>query len=169
MRVYYAEYNSPIGPITLITTDKGLCFVQFGNVSDVLPVAEKWRSKHSLRGTLIEDCVALSDVIQQLDEYFSGKREKMEVTFELFGTPFQRRVWHALEHIPYGETRSYKEIAAAAGSQKAVRAVGSANNKNPLSIFIPCHRVIGSNGKLVGYGGGLDKKIALLRLEGAWG
>ncbi len=111
---------------------------------------------------------ALTDkVYQQLEEYFKGKRKTFDFTYKLTGTAFQNRVWQALCQIPYGETRSYKDIAIAVGSPKAYRAVGMANNKNKFGIVVPCHRVIGSNGKLIGFAGGLDIKRALLELEGA--
>ena len=101
----------------------------------------------------------------QLTEYLSGKRKEFDLPLLLKGTPFQKQVWEALLNIPFGETRSYKQIAEAIGNPKAVRAVGMANNKNPLLIVVPCHRVIGANGKLVGYAVGLDKKEFLLKLE----
>lgn len=104
-------------------------------------------------------------VFQEITEYLEGKRKTFTFAYELRGTDFQKRVWQALTEIPYGETRSYKEIAIAIGNEKASRAVGLANNKNPIGIVVPCHRVIGSNGKLVGYAGGLDMKQALLQLE----
>ena len=99
--------------------------------------------------------------------YFAGKLRAFDLPLDLGGTPFQLRVWHELERIPYGETRSYLQIAAAIGAPKAVRAVGAANGANPIPIVVPCHRVIGSGGKLVGYGGGLPLKKRLLTLEGA--
>jgi methylated-DNA-[protein]-cysteine S-methyltransferase len=101
----------------------------------------------------------------QIKEYFEGKRKQFKLPLALHGTEFQLAVWHALQDIPYGETRSYKEIAASIGRPKAVRAVGMANNRNPISIIVPCHRVIGHDGKLVGYGGGLPLKQYLLELE----
>lgn len=107
----------------------------------------------------------LAEAGRQLMEYFEGKRREFELPLAPAGTEFMLRVWNALQEIPYGETRSYKEIAAMTGNRKACRAVGMANNRNPISIFIPCHRVIGANGDLVGYGGGLDKKVFLLDLE----
>lgn len=107
----------------------------------------------------------LAEAGKQLWEYFDGKRREFDLPLAPAGTEFMLRVWKALQEIPYGETRSYKEIAAAAGNSKACRAVGMANNRNPIAIVIPCHRVIGANGDLVGYGGGLDKKIFLLELE----
>ncbi len=110
---------------------------------------------------------AFSDeVYRQLEEYFYGKRKVFDFAYKLSGTDFQKRVWQQLCQIPYGETRTYKDIALAIGKPNASRAVGMANNKNPLGIVVPCHRVIGSDGKLVGYAGGLDIKRKLLRIEG---
>lgn len=109
---------------------------------------------------------ALSDeVFKQLNEYLDGKRKTFDLPLKISGTPFQQKVYKALCEIPYGETRSYKEIAAEIGKPKACRAVGMANNKNPIVIAVPCHRVIGANGSLVGYGCGLDMKKYLLELE----
>lgn len=105
-------------------------------------------------------------VFRQLDEYFAGTRTAFDFPCAPQGTPFQQKVWAALCEIPYGETRSYKQIAEAVGKPKACRAVGMANNRNPIIIVIPCHRVIGANGALTGYGGGLEMKRALLELEG---
>ncbi|HHT17145.1 MAG TPA: methylated-DNA--[protein]-cysteine S-methyltransferase [Papillibacter sp.] len=107
----------------------------------------------------------LKRAFAQLEEYFAGARQAFDLPLSPLGTPFQRAVWNALLDIPYGQTRSYKDIALAVGRPKGFRAVGMANNRNPISIFIPCHRVIGANGALVGYGGGLDKKQFLLNLE----
>lgn len=108
----------------------------------------------------------LSDMAaRELEEYFAGARKSFDIPIETNGTPFQERVWAALREIPYGETRSYGDIAAAVGNGRACRAVGGANNKNPISILIPCHRVIGANGAMVGYGGGMDMKTFLLALE----
>lgn len=104
-------------------------------------------------------------IISQLNEYFKGERKHFDLPLKPLGTEFQKRVWKALMNIPYGETKSYKEIAIEVGSPKACRAVGSANNKNPIPIIIPCHRVIGSTGKLVGFAGGLNLKEKLLNLE----
>jgi methylated-DNA-[protein]-cysteine S-methyltransferase len=107
----------------------------------------------------------LAKAANQLSEYFSGMRKQFDLPLAPSGTEFMLRVWDALQKIPYGETRSYKQIAAMAGNDKACRAVGMANNRNPIAIIIPCHRVIGAVGSLVGYGGGLDKKEFLLSLE----
>lgn len=108
----------------------------------------------------------IKEASKQIDEYSMGFREKFDLPIFAEGTPFQQMVWKALMTIPYGETRSYKDIAVQIGKAKACRAIGMANNRNPISIIIPCHRVIGSKGELVGYGGGLDIKERLLRLEG---
>jgi methylated-DNA-[protein]-cysteine S-methyltransferase len=105
---------------------------------------------------------------QQLREYFAGKRREFQLPLDMQGTDFQLDVWRQLLEIPYGKTRSYAQIAEAIGRPKAVRAVGAANGSNPVSIVVPCHRVIGSSGKLTGYGGGLPLKKRLLELEGAW-
>ena len=107
----------------------------------------------------------LLEAKRQVLEYFAGKRRNFDLPLAPKGTPFQQRVWQALRAIPYGQTRSYGQIAAAVGNPKAGRAVGGANHRNPISLVQPCHRVIGANGRLVGYGGGLDKKEALLALE----
>lgn len=107
----------------------------------------------------------LKRAINELNDYLDGKRSSFDLQLEPNGTEFQKKVWNALKEIPYGETRSYGEIAKAIGNEKASRAVGMANNKNPIAIIIPCHRVIGANGKLVGYAGGLDIKEKLLQLE----
>ncbi len=105
------------------------------------------------------------NVYAQLQEYFNGKRKTFNFKYKMKGTDFQKKVWQALCDIPYGETRTYKDIAIAIGNEKACRAVGMANNKNPISIAVPCHRVIGTSGKLVGYASGLDMKEYLLKLE----
>ena len=101
----------------------------------------------------------------QLEEYLSGKRKSFDIEIEMIGTEFQKKVWKELLNIPYGETRSYKDIATAIGNKKACRAVGNANNKNPIAIIVPCHRVVGSNGSMTGYAGGIDIKEKLLKIE----
>jgi methylated-DNA-[protein]-cysteine S-methyltransferase len=108
----------------------------------------------------------IKEAFWQLSEYFEGNRRTFDLPLYLEGTEFQKKVWNALYTIPFGETRSYKEIASSVGNYKASRAIGNANNKNPIPIVIPCHRVIGANGKMVGYAGGLDIKMKLLELEG---
>jgi methylated-DNA-[protein]-cysteine S-methyltransferase len=111
------------------------------------------------------ETVLLKEAIKQINEYLDGNRSSFDLSLELSGTEFQKKVWNALKEIPYGETRSYGQIAKIIGNEKASRAVGMANNKNPIAIIVPCHRVIGANGKLVGYAGGLDIKERLLKLE----
>lgn len=116
-------------------------------------------------GYTVTETALIKEAAKQLNEYLGGKRRVFDIPLALEGTPFQKAVWKALTDIPYGETRSYREIAESIGQPKACRAVGMANNKNPAAIFVPCHRVIGSNGKLVGYAGGMDVKEKLLALE----
>lgn len=113
----------------------------------------------------VEETELIRETKRQLDEYFAGKRKDFDVPTRLNGTEFQKRVWLALRDIPYGKTASYRDIAAAVGCPKGYRAVGMANNRNPISIIYPCHRVVGSDGSLTGYGGGLDVKAKLLELE----
>lgn len=129
-------------------------------ITDVFFEKGACESKFSLYETPL-----LKEASKQINEFLNGKRMKFELPLMPIGTHFQQKVWAALEEIPYGETRSYKDIAIAVGNEKGARAIGMANNRNPISIIIPCHRVIGSNGKLVGYGGGLKIKEYLLNLE----
>ena len=113
----------------------------------------------------IEEIDLIKECFKQLKEYFEGNRMKFDLPLDARGTEFQKKVWNELLNIPYGETKSYKDIAVAIGNEKACRAIGMANNKNPIPIIIPCHRVIGSNGKLVGYAGGVNVKEKLLNIE----
>lgn len=113
----------------------------------------------------IKETPLISRAAKQINEFLEGRRRSFDLPIETTGTEFQKKVWKALLEIPYGQTQSYKDIAIKVGSPLAFRAVGMANNKNPISIIIPCHRVIGENGKLVGYGGGLDVKVELLNIE----
>lgn len=142
----------PVGPITLAATDQALIWLKFG----IRPYEGATPGTHPI----------LQAAAQQLREYFAGQRRTFDLPLAPEGTEFQRRVWDALCAIPFGETCSYGAVAAAIGQPKAARAVGMANNRNPISIIIPCHRVIGANGALVGYGSGLPIKETLLRLEG---
>lgn len=142
-------FLSPLGLIEICGNEKGITSLLFDkNVDSVI------KNPHSLR-----DCV------KQLDEYFNKKRKVFELVFDLHGTEFQLKVWNELLKIPYGSTCSYNDIAKKIGNKPAVRAVGHANGKNPISILIPCHRVIGNDGSLVGYGGGLWRKKWLLEME----
>ena len=147
-------YKSPIGNLIIMEEENAiikLCFKE----QEIINIKDIQEFETPL----------LKKAKKQLEEYFEGKRKKFDLALRLNGTSFQNKVWKALLDIPYGETRSYKDIAIAVGNEKACRAVGMANNKNPISIIIPCHRVVGANGKLVGYGGGLDKKEKLLNIE----
>lgn len=144
------------------------CKYQFENISLYLVATETHLINIQItqpQKALLQTTELLSMATIQLDEYFQGKRTTFSLPFKLTGTPFQLAVWKELQNIPYGQTTSYKEIAQKINKPKACRAVGMANNKNPLPIIIPCHRVIGSNGKLIGYAGGLKLKNYLLELE----
>lgn len=144
------------------------CKYQFENISLYLVATETHLINIQFtqpQKALLQTTELLSMATIQLDEYFQGKRTTFSLPSKLTGTPFQLAVWKELQNIPYGQTTSYKEIAQKINKPKAYRAVGMANNKNPLPIIIPCHRVIGSNGKLIGYAGGLNLKNYLLELE----
>jgi methylated-DNA-[protein]-cysteine S-methyltransferase len=161
----YTTMDSPIGPLLLASTEEGLCFIEFGEEEKAVTSLQRWSRKTlGVTPVRIEQCNEMAK--KQLFEYFQGSRKRFDVPIVLYGTPFQKAVWTELTRIPYGETRSYKDIALAIGAAKAVRAIGGANNRNPIPIIVPCHRVIGSNGALVGYGGGLSIKEHLLKLEG---
>jgi methylated-DNA-[protein]-cysteine S-methyltransferase len=165
----YAQMTSPIGPLTLVTTNRGLCAIEFGTFEQNNEKLKRWVNRWIGAYPLEQDQEALQPVREQLEQYFLGIRRDFDLVFDLYGTPFQQLVWKALTEITYGATASYKNIAEAIDSPKAVRAVGGANNRNPLPVVIPCHRVIGASGELVGYGGGLEIKIILLELEGNLG
>lgn len=151
----------PYGVSLLLASDgETLVRVHFVASPDAIP--PDWPSDW----THSPEDVVLSEAVRQLREYFAGEREVFTLPLRPAGTPFQMSVWRALEEIPYGHTRTYRDIANAIGRPTATRAVGAANGQNPLPIFVPCHRVIGSDGSLTGFGGGLDVKLALLRLEG---
>ena len=150
--------QSPVGELKLVASERGLVAVLWENDDPkrvrFLPQVEQ------------PDNPILLEAERQLWEYFSGKRREFALPLEFVGTEFQKQVWAALVTIPYGETRSYGDIARQIGNPTAVRAVGAANGRNPLSIIAPCHRVIGTNGKLTGFAGGLQTKAFLLRIEG---
>ncbi len=148
--------DSPIGPLVLAGHDGALTNLRMTDQTYPPDGQQRWH----------EDQAAFADVVEQLHSYFAGELTRFEVTLELRGTEFQRRVWHALVEIPYGETRSYGQLAERVGSPGASRAVGLANGHNPVAIIVPCHRVIGADGSLTGYGGGLERKQVLLALEG---
>lgn len=146
---YYYYYDSPIGILEIGTTEDELI--------SILYVDEKRENT--------EQPKILKETIKQIQEYFNGTRKEFDIKFKLKGTEFQEKVWNALTDIPYGYTVSYKYIATKIGNEKAVRAVGNTNGRNIINIVVPCHRVIGANKSLTGYGGGLDKKSWLLKHE----
>lgn len=157
MKLAFIEMASPVGTLKLVANETAL-------------VAVLWENENPKRVRLAElveqaDHPVLLETQKQLTEYFAGKRQQFDLPLDFAGTEFQHKVWQALLSIPFGETRSYRDIAEQIGNIKAVRAVGAANGKNPISIIAPCHRVVGKNGKLVGFAGGLDNKDILLRLE----
>ena len=154
---FYKTMPSPLGLLTLVANDHGLAAVLWENDDpkrvNLSPLHEDTR--HPM----------LLEAERQLQEYFAGKREKFSLKLDFTGTEFQQKVWAALLTIPFGETRSYAQIAEQIGNPNAVRAVGAANGRNPISIIAPCHRVIGANGKLTGFAGGMGAKAFLLKLE----
>jgi len=154
---YYTYLDTPVGTLLLAgCRDHGLRYVSFQRGKGAKVPESHWQRSDA----------PFRDAIRQLREYFRGRRTAFDLTLNPKGTPFQLKVWRALAQIPYGATRSYAQIARRVGRPRAVRAVGLANGRNPLPIIVPCHRVIGSGGQLVGYGGGLTIKQALLQLEG---
>lgn len=163
---YYDDIESPMGPMIAGATDDGVCFLEWhdrGGVETILHRIEKRYLDPPTRGT--KPNRHIEQLRKELAEYFAGTRRDFETPIDVFGTPFQRKVWQELLTIPCGTTRSYKAQAENVGKPDAVRAVASANGVNYLSILIPCHRVIGSDGSLTGYGGGIWRKKRLLELE----
>jgi O-6-methylguanine DNA methyltransferase len=150
---YYSRIESPVGPLLLLVSERGLVALEF--------------DRGRTRGGWVESPDQTAPYARQLEEYFAGRRRGFDLPLDIRGTGFQKRCWQELLKIPYGETRSYADIARAMGNPLAVRAVGLANGQNPIAIIVPCHRVIGSDGSLTGYGGGLETKRKLLELEGA--
>jgi O-6-methylguanine DNA methyltransferase len=151
---------------TVIASEAGVCWLgtPLGDLEDGLRWTRRWlQFSHLVEG---EHCAPLQVAADELRRYFSGERLAFSCPLDLHGTPFQLQVWHALAAIPYGETRSYAQIAECIARPSACRAVGAANGANPISVILPCHRVIGSSGLLTGYGGGLPTKAWLLQLEG---
>ena len=168
--LYSNVFESPVGPLFLATSGRGLVALEFDrrlpgqqtirpNPRDLRAEGGKFKFERSES--------MLAPYVRELEEYFAGKRRTFTFSLDLRGTDFQLACWHALLKIPYGETRSYADIARAVGRPQGFRAVGMANNRNPIAIVVPCHRVIASDGTLCGYGGGLDIKRKLLELEGA--
>lgn len=153
------KYDSPAGPLSIVDNGRAICGIYFSKNPE--PDLEP---KHS-RPLRHEQTELQRRASEQLNEYFAGQRTRFDLPLEPQGTEFQLKVWRELAKIPYGETRTYKQMAEAAGSPQGFRAAGLANNRNPISIVLPCHRVIGSNGSLTGFGGGLDVKARLLKME----
>ncbi len=157
---FLTRYDSPLGKYILVSSQRGVVCVKTESRAEAR--LARWK-RDGIR--IQEDADYNHKVVAELNEYFTGNLRQFSVPLDLRGTDFQLRVWKLLQEIPYGETRSYGQIASALGRPAASRAVGRANGANPVAVIVPCHRVIGANGKLVGYGGGLDKKQALLDLE----
>jgi methylated-DNA-[protein]-cysteine S-methyltransferase len=155
----YYRMNSSAGPLLVAVSSKGLVLLEFDR--GVFPPKRP-------KADWVESAEATRPYVRELNEYFEAKRREFSFPLDLRGTEFQVKCWRALLDIPYGETRTYAEIARAVSQPKGFRAVGLANNRNPIAIVVPCHRVIASDGTLCGYGGGLDIKRKLLELEGAW-
>ncbi len=153
----YTRLPTPCGPLLLVINEQGLCHVDFCHSPNPVQIDEIWQL----------DEAALAPYAEQFSAYFAGRLRTFELPLAARGTEFQQQVWQALTQIPYGQTRSYADIADAIGNPKAVRAVGVANGRNPLAIIVPCHRVIGRDGSLTGYAGGLTIKQFLLNLEQA--
>ncbi|WML42662.1 methylated-DNA--[protein]-cysteine S-methyltransferase [Neobacillus sp. PS3-40] len=145
MKIGYAEYQSPLGAIRVIADESGIKRVEI--------FEEEWEEYLKENPTIQENQSLCGEAIKQLDEYFKGMRKEFDLPLSIEGTDFRKKVWDALRRIPYGEVRSYAEVAEMIGNSKAVRAVGQANKANQLPIIIPCHRVIGTSGKLVGFAG----------------
>lgn len=168
--LHYAKVASPVGPLFLAASAYGLVALEFDKrlpgQQSVRPNPRDLRGKG--RGMAFEESAsAMKAYVSELELYFDGKGRDFKFALDLRGTDFQIACWRALLAIPYGETRTYADIARAVGKPNAFRAVGMANNRNPIAIVVPCHRVIASDGTLCGYGGGLDVKRKLLQLEGA--
>ena len=158
MHTRYTTHDSPVGPLLLAADDDGLRLIEFHQSRHRIEPGDDWREG---------DHPVLDLARLQLDEYFRGVRLGFELPLAPRGTAFQREVWQMLASIPYGDTISYAQLARQVGRPKAMRAVGAANGRNPLPIVLPCHRVIGADGSLTGFGGGLPTKRFLLQLEGA--
>ena len=156
--IYYQFIDSPVEPLLLAADQRGLKLIEFHTPRHPMSRLAEWSEG---------DNAALQATRAQLGEYFSGTRTNFDLPLAPQGTPFQQEVWHTLATIPYGETISYAQLAQRIGKPTAMRAVGAANGRNPLPIVLPCHRVIGADGSLTGFGGGLPTKQFLLQLEGA--
>lgn len=165
--VYYVTLTAPepFGSFLIAGTEEGLCWSGFGG-EEALVSLSHWIGRHGVETEIRrERTPLLRQAADELEYFFAGRPVEFTVPLELWGTEFQRTVWSAVRAVPYGTTATYAEIAARIGRPRAARAVGAANGANPLSLFVPCHRLVGSDGRLHGYGGGLPRKAALLALE----
>jgi O-6-methylguanine DNA methyltransferase len=161
--VAITRVETPIGRVGVTSTEKGLAYIELPRAAGC--GMRGWLHHHLPDARCVEGEGRNGNAVAQILEYLAGERTEFDLPLDLRGTDFQRAVWRALQEIPFGERRSYREIAKAVGRPKAVRAVGSANGSNPVSLVVPCHRVINSDGKLGGYGGGLALKARLLAME----
>ncbi|WP_347861299.1 methylated-DNA--[protein]-cysteine S-methyltransferase [Salimicrobium sp. PL1-032A] len=167
-KFYQQEIRTPLGPMLATADEEKLIRLDYGGFSEKgdLHDAHVRRFLDKDPHFSEEPIRVLQDTQKQLDQYFRNQRQTFSLPYAFHGTAFQIKVWETLaESVPFGHTCSYKELAAAVGNEKAVRAIGGAMNKNPFSVIVPCHRVVGHNGKLTGYGGGVDKKVYLLDME----
>lgn len=166
MKLYYDEVDTPVGTLLIVSDGKNIVRIEYGSLVQLDEKMTKWAERYFTDPSFVKKPEIVEPVESELQDYFQNKREEFSIAFEFHGTAFQKQVWQALlDTIPYGETKTYKDIAETIGKPKAVRAVGGAVNRNPFSIVVPCHRVVGANGKMVGYNGGLDKKEFLLNHE----
>ncbi len=163
--LHWSSVSSPRGSCAILATERGICWL--GTPGTPLDMGLSWVQRKMTFTSVVEDASIepLRQAVDRLGRYFAGEHVQFTCPLDLHGTPFQLKVWNALTRIPFGETRSYSEIAREIEHPDAVRAVGAANGANPIAIIVPCHRVIGSNGSLTGYGGGLPTKAWLLALE----
>jgi methylated-DNA-[protein]-cysteine S-methyltransferase len=157
LMIYYTQHSSPVGMLVLVATDRGLSGVYFEQ-HKYFKGTQDWAQAPAH--------VHLSEAARQLDDYFAGRRTSFDVPLDMAGTPFQQAVWRELAALPFGRTTSYAAIAQRVANARAVRAIGTAIGRNPVSIIVPCHRVLSSAGELSGYAGGLERKRYLLTLEG---
>lgn len=157
MKTYFRRWRSPVGELLLVSNGNALTRLHLKGAAHYPEVDESWIEGESLE--------IFDTAITQLDEYFRGERKSFDLKIEMTGTDFQKKVWNQLRQIPFGETVSYKQLAERIGKPRAIRAVGQANGRNPISILVPCHRVLGANGTLTGYAGGLHSKNYLIALE----
>ncbi|MGI6424566.1 MAG: methylated-DNA--[protein]-cysteine S-methyltransferase [Tepidanaerobacteraceae bacterium] len=164
VKIFWGLFFHKKEKMCLAVSSKGLCYILWPN--EPFKILEDWVKKHFPKASLVHDETYTTNYAKQIEEYFKGLRQTFDIPLDLRGTPFQKAVWQALLQIPYGTTKAYSEISKMINRPKAVRAVGGAIGANPIPIVVPCHRVIGKNGTLTGFGGGLKMKKELLEIEG---